>query len=137
MESLKDDKGHIRYEKIFEFLLPDFEGEGYYKWIAARVRNYTTHLIRTKGYTPTYFKPEDDKVVLRDHIAHFFGVQMARMLHGFPLIRDTWSTRETLFAIGMAALRLPSAPEPNCNRLHPLTMPSFRCTCTRRILLIS
>ena len=64
VESLKDDEGNIRYKKVFEFLLPDFEGEGYYEWIAARVRNYMTHLIRTQGYPPTYFKPEDDKVVL-------------------------------------------------------------------------
>ena len=116
VESLKDDEGHIRYEKVFEFLLPDFEGEGYYEWIAARVRNYMTHLIRTQGYTPTYFKPEDDKVVLGDHIACFFGVQIARMLRGFPSIRDTWSTREALFAIGMAAESMPRGAFEDINR---------------------
>ena len=72
VESLKDDEGHIRDEKVLKFLLLDFKGNGYYKWIAARVRNHMTHLIRTQGYTPTYFKSEDDKVVLGDHIACFF-----------------------------------------------------------------
>ena len=72
MASLKDEQGHIQYEKVFEFLLPDFEGEGYYNWIAVRVRNYMTHLIQTRGYILTYFKPEDDIVVLCDHIACFF-----------------------------------------------------------------
>ena len=45
MSFLMDKQGHIWYEKVFEFLLPVFEGKGYYEWIAARVRNYTTHLI--------------------------------------------------------------------------------------------
>ena len=71
VELLKDNQGHIWYEKVFEFLLPDFKGEGYYTWIAAQVRNYMTHLIRTQNYTPTYYKPEEDKV-LGDHIARFF-----------------------------------------------------------------
>ena len=53
MDSLKDNQGHIRYEKVFEFLLPDFEREGYYEWIAARVRNYMTRLIRMQNYSRT------------------------------------------------------------------------------------
>ena len=43
--SLMDEQGKIWYKKVFKFLLPDFEGEGYYKWIAARVSNYIIHLI--------------------------------------------------------------------------------------------
>ena len=72
MDSLKDNQGHIRYEKVFEFLMPEFEWEGYYEWISTWVRNHMTHLIRTQNYTPTYYKPEEDKVVLGDHVARFF-----------------------------------------------------------------
>ena len=31
LASLKDAQGDIRYEKVVEFLLPDFEGEGYFE----------------------------------------------------------------------------------------------------------
>ena len=31
-----------------------------------------THLIRTQGCTPTYYKPEEDKVMFGDHIACLF-----------------------------------------------------------------
>ena len=33
-----------------------------------------THRIRFEGYTPRYYKPEVDKVVLGTHIAHFFWI---------------------------------------------------------------
>ena len=74
LASLKDKNGDIRYEKVVEFLLLDFEGEGYFEWIGARVRSYMTHLICLGGYTPRYYKPEVDKVVPGTHIACFFGV---------------------------------------------------------------
>jgi hypothetical protein len=78
LASLKDKNGHIRYEKVVEFLLPDFEGEGYFEWIGARVRSYMTYLIRLGGYTSRYYKPEVDKVVLRSHVAHFFGCRLPK-----------------------------------------------------------
>ena len=53
VELLKDNQRHIGYEKVFAFLLLDFEGEGYYEWIAARVRNYMTRLIRMQNYSRT------------------------------------------------------------------------------------
>ena len=87
--------------------LPDFGGKGYHKWITVRVRNYMTHIIRSQVYTPTYYKPEEDDVVLGNHIAGFFVVQIARMLRGFPSIGDTWSTQETMFAISMATGSMP------------------------------
>ena len=78
-----------------------------------------THLIRLGGYTPRYYKPEVDKVVLGTHIARFFGVQVARMLRGYPSIEDTWSTRETLYAIPMAAESMPRAAFQDIHRcLH-------------------
>ena len=89
--------------------LPDFGGKGYHKWITVRVRNYMTHIIRSQVYTPTYYKPEEDDVVLGNHIAGFFVVQIARMLRGFPSIRDTWSTWETLRACRAGRLKTSTA----------------------------
>ena len=42
-------------------------------------------------------------------------VQIARILRGFPSFRDTWSTRETLFAIGMAVESMPYGVFENIN----------------------
>ena len=51
----------------------------------------------------------------KSHFLFFFGVQSARMLRGVPSIRDTWSTRETLFAIGMASESMPRGAFGNTN----------------------
>ena len=81
---LKDAQEDIRCEKVVKFLFLDFEGKGYFEWIAARVRSYITCLIRLRGYTQRYYKSEVDKVVLGTHIAPFFGVQIARIFYDFP-----------------------------------------------------
>ena len=78
--SLKDSNGDIRCEKVVDHLLPTFEGEGYYEWIAARARSYMLHIIRKLGWKPKYYNPSNDKVDLETHIARFFGVQITRML---------------------------------------------------------
>ena len=54
LASLKDAQEDIRYKKLVEFLLMDFEGEGYFEWIGARVTSYMTRLTRLGGYTPRY-----------------------------------------------------------------------------------
>jgi len=119
LASLKDMNGDIRYEKVVDHLLPRFEGEGYYEWIAARVRSYMLHIIRKLGWKPKYYKPSNDKVVLGTHIARFFGVQITRMLRGFPSIDDVWSTRESLFEIGVATESMPRDAFTDINRcLH-------------------
>ena len=42
---------------------------------------------------------EDNILTDEDSVRRFFGCHMGRMLCGFPSIRDTWSTRDSLFAI--------------------------------------
>ena len=108
LESLKDINGDIRYSKVFEWLLPRYGEDGevsFWEFLAARMRNYMIHIMRTKGYKPKYYNPtpveECNKVTIdADHVARFFGCQMARMLRGFPSIEETWSTRESLDAVG-------------------------------------
>jgi hypothetical protein len=81
-------------------MLPTFEGVSFYEFLLARMRNYMLHSIKDKGWTPMYYCPADGKVISADDVARFFGCQLARSLRGNPSIQQTWSTRESLDAIG-------------------------------------
>ena len=49
LEQLKDATGDICYYKVVKHLLPRFNGETYFEFLAARMRNYMTHSMRLKG----------------------------------------------------------------------------------------
>ena len=40
LENLKDENGDIRYYKVMDHLLPRFNGELMWEWLAAQMRNY-------------------------------------------------------------------------------------------------
>ena len=107
LESLKNEMGEICYWKVYEWMLPIIDGISFFDWLAARMRNYMTHLIKDAGYKCRYFNPEDGKVITGDNVCHFFGCHIARMLHGFPSIDDTWSTRDILDAVGPCKEAMP------------------------------
>ena len=114
-----DEHGDIRFEKVVEYLLPDFDGDGFFEWTAGRMRNYMQHITATQSYRPRYYKPEEDKVILNDHVARFFGVQLCRMLRGYPSVEDIWSTRESLKEIATATESMPMGAFQDMNRcLH-------------------
>jgi hypothetical protein len=97
---MMDAHGDIRFQKTFEWMLPTFEGVSFYEFLLARMCNFMLHSIKDKGWTPMYYRPADEKVISADDVARFFGYQLARSLRGNPLIQRTWSTRESLDAIG-------------------------------------
>jgi hypothetical protein len=67
-----------------------------------------THCITTKRWTPKYYDPSmDEKYITADHVARFFGCQLARSLRGNPSIERCWSTRESLDAIGTCMESMP------------------------------
>jgi len=109
VKEMMDDNGDIRYYKVLEWSLPRFEGESplLFDWIAAQMRNYMVHLMKTTGWKPHYYNPESDIIILGDHVARFIGVQSARMLHGFPSVEDTWSSRDPLDSVGTAKESMP------------------------------
>jgi len=107
LEKLKDESGDIRFYKVMEWLLPDFDGESFWEWLAARMRNYMLYLMDEKEWKPRYYDPSVDNVILADHVTRFFGSQSSRMLRGFPSINKTWSTRESLDAIGVVKESMP------------------------------
>ena len=96
--------------------MPDIDGDSYYGWLAARMRNYMIHLIRTAGYTPRYYDPASGKEILAHHVARYFGVETARMLRGFPSYEETWSSRESLLEIGIAVESMPLGAMQDMNR---------------------
>ncbi|KAL3779842.1 hypothetical protein ACHAWO_005645 [Cyclotella atomus] len=51
LTSFKDANGDIRYKRVFEWMLPRFgenDESSYFKFIAARMRNYMIHIMRTQ-----------------------------------------------------------------------------------------
>ena len=111
LDSLKDHGGDIRFESVFEWMLPRFtignSSQTYFQFVAARMRNYMLHIIRTKDYKPKYYDPTKERVIETHHVARFFGVHLARMIRGFPSINDTWSTREPLKHVSTAVESMP------------------------------
>jgi hypothetical protein len=71
------------------------------------MRNFMLHSIKTKGWTPKYYCPADEKVIIADHVARFFGCQPVLSLRGNPSIKHTWLTRESLDAIGTCMEYMP------------------------------
>ena len=114
-----DEHGNIRFFHIYEWMLPSFDGDSFYEFLAARMRNYMLHVIKAKGWVPKYYRPSDDKYILADDVSRFFGCQLARSLRGNPLIERCWSTRESLDAIGTCMESMPkNASEDIYSCLH-------------------
>ena len=104
LNGFMDEGADIRFHRIFEWLLPQFEIDGsvksFYEFLAGRMRNYMSKSMLT-GWTPKYYDPKDEKHITADHVARFFGCQIARSLRGHPAIDRCWSTRESLDSIGV------------------------------------
>ncbi len=107
MKEMNDEHGNVRFNKIFEWMLPTFDGESFYECLSARMRNYMAHSITSKGWMPCYYCPANGKVIVADYVAHFFGCQIARSLRGNPSISCTWLTCEPLDAISMYMESMP------------------------------
>jgi len=100
LKGFTDEHGDIRFYRIYEWMLPSFDGDSFYEFLAARMRNYMLHVIKEKGWVPKYYRPSDEKYILADDVSRFFGCQLARSLRGNPSIERCWLTRESLDAIG-------------------------------------
>ena len=107
LAELIDDEGDIRWPRVFEWLLPRYSNDSFFQFIAARMRNYMVHIQRTQAYRPYYYKPDDELFITGDHVARFFGCHIVRMVRGFPSILVTWSTRESLGAVGAVKESMP------------------------------
>ena len=100
VESLKDDGGEIRYEKVFQWALPkygDNDDQSIFEFQAARMRNYMKKRVLLDGYKPRYYT--GDKVIKADHVARFYGACLGKMLTGGRSIEQIFSTREIFDAV--------------------------------------
>ena len=103
-----DNYGDISFHKLFEWMVPKFgDVKTFYECLAAKMWNYMVYCIQTKGFTPKYFDPADEKYIQVDHVANFFGCQLAQSLWGNPSIDQCWLTRELLDTIGMCVESMP------------------------------
>jgi hypothetical protein len=77
---LKDEKGEIRYEKVFEWALPRFGDDelSLFECQAARMRNYMRKRIVEDGWTSKYYT--GDRVITADHVTRFYGACLAKCL---------------------------------------------------------
>jgi hypothetical protein len=99
MKEMINEHGNVRFHKIFEWMLPMFDGKSFYECLSVRMHNYMAHSIKSKGWTPCYYCPANGKVIVADDVACFFGCHIARSLRGNLLINRTWLTREPLDVI--------------------------------------
>jgi len=107
LKGFTDEHGDIRFYHIFEWMLPLFDGDSFYEFLASRMCNYMLHVIKEKGWEPNYYHPSDEKYILANDVACIFGCQLARSLRGNPSILRCWSTRESLNAIGTCMESMP------------------------------
>jgi hypothetical protein len=107
LKGFTDKHGDIRFYCIYEWMLRSFDGDSFYEFLAARMRNYMVHVIKEKGWVPKYYCPSDNKYILANNVSRFFGCQLARSLRGNPLIERCWLTWDSLDAIGTCMETMP------------------------------
>jgi hypothetical protein len=99
LKLLRDGNGEIRFEKVFEWCLPQFgndNNETLFEFQAARMRNYMTKQI-AYGWSPKSYTW--DNVITADHVAQFYGASLAKMLMGSRSIEQIFCTREFFNAV--------------------------------------
>jgi hypothetical protein len=93
---MKDSSGYIRYESVFQWMLPKFTSDAgeqmYFEFIAERMRNYMLHIIATHLFKLKYYSLSKCHTIQATDVARFYSVHMAIMIVGFPSIDHTWSS---------------------------------------------
>ena len=107
LEKMRNTHGVIRFHLVSKWLLPLVGKEGFYEFVAGRMRNYMIHIMKDESFTPSHFYPMDEKYIQADQVACFFGCQLVRVIKGLPSVDDCWSTREALDAVRTAKESMP------------------------------
>ena len=97
LESLRDEKGEIKFEKVLQWSLPRFGDNGdvsLFDWQTKRMRKYMTMLIKDRGYKPRDYNPDKDKTITGDHVVRFYGALLEKMLSKNSSNIQMFSTRE-------------------------------------------
>ncbi len=107
LDKLRNARGTIRYHKVFKWLLPAFDEDGFYEFVAVEMINDMIQIIQNSTYRLSYSDPMNEKYITADHVACFFGCQLVRAIKGLLSIDDCWSTCELLDAVGTAKESMP------------------------------
>ena len=99
LQGMVDKLRSIRFCKIFDWMLPMFNGKSFYEYFLAGMHNFMLHTINTKGWKPKYYHPANSRVIVTGDFTCFFGCQLVRSLRRNPLIDNTWLTHRSLNAI--------------------------------------
>jgi hypothetical protein len=88
INTLKDEKGEIRYEKVFS----KDDNESLFEFQAARMRKYMRKRIVEDGWTPKYYI--GNIVITTDHVTRLYGACLVKMYMGNCSIKQILCTRE-------------------------------------------
>ncbi len=58
-------------------------------------------IMRECAFRPEHYNLYDKNHITANHVAHFFGCQLVRVLRGLLSVKDCWSTRDFFNAIGI------------------------------------
>jgi hypothetical protein len=101
INTMKDAKDEIQYEKVFECALPRFgdgdDEQSLFDFQAARMQNYMQKRIVEDRWTPKYYT--GDQVITPDHVTRFYGTCLAKMFMGNRSINQIFCTREIFNAV--------------------------------------
>jgi hypothetical protein len=119
VNTLNDDHDEIRYEKVFEWCLPQFGGddESLFEFQAARMRNYMRRRIVEDGWNPKYYT--GDQIITADHVTRFYGACLAKMFMGNCSINQIFCTKEIFNrtpAIRVLEVRVTAFSTSKCTR---------------------
>ncbi len=57
LKGFTDKHGDIRFCRIYEWMLPSFDGDSFYEFLAGWMRNYMLHIIKEKWWVLKYYRP--------------------------------------------------------------------------------
>ncbi len=110
LEKMHDDHRTICFHLVFDWLLPLIGEDGFYEFVATRMCNYMIQIMRKCAFWPEHYDLYYKKYITANHVACFFGCQLLWGLRGLPTVKDCWSTRKSLSAIGTAKESMPCGP---------------------------
>jgi hypothetical protein len=94
LNTLMDDSKEIRFEKVFEWCLPQLGdgNESLFEFQAARMRNCMRKRVGEDGWTPKNYT--GNKVITEDNVARFYGSCLGKMFVGNRSIENRYFVQE-------------------------------------------
>ncbi len=110
IKEMIDVHGNVCFSKIFEWMLPMFDCDSFYVFFWQGCATLCCTASKTKGGSQSTIILSTRRSSLLTVLHTYFGCQLVQSLRGNPSIDSTWSTPESLDAIGtcMECIEMPS-----------------------------